>query len=237
MFQNLGYTDVPLYEKTRDEYDIESERGQERFRELMELLSKHLPVRSGRALDIGCNAGLSSFVLEELGFEVIGIDIQEKAVERAKELAKKRGSKVKFYVMDAKNLNFKENTFDLVALLGSPLPHFSIYDLDEIVRESHRVLKAKRAIVIEYADNLRGLYSWYRDVFVEGPLVSIRESIDFIKGSERRFFIELAGETIFIVEFYLWSPWILEFILRKAGFEVRSYPINEKMIVTVGMKP
>jgi 2-polyprenyl-3-methyl-5-hydroxy-6-metoxy-1,4-benzoquinol methylase len=59
-------------------------------------------------LDIGCNAGLSSFVLEELGFDVVGIDIQEKAVERAKELAKKRGSKAKFYVMNAKNLDFKE---------------------------------------------------------------------------------------------------------------------------------
>ncbi len=60
MFRNFGYTDAPLYEKTRDEYDIESERGQKRFRELTELLSKHLPIQEGKALDIGCNAGLSS---------------------------------------------------------------------------------------------------------------------------------------------------------------------------------
>lgn len=218
-------------------WDSEDKMGKGRIRSLKELLSRYLPIKSGRALDIGCGTGVSTFALEELGFEVVGIDVREDALQKARKIAEKRGSRVEFLLMDAKRLEFVDESFDLVALLGSPLPHFSIYDLDEIVRESHRVLKAKRAIVIEYADNLRGLYSWYRDVFVEGPLVSIRESIDFIKGSERRFFIELAGETIFIVEFYLWSPWILEFILRKAGFEVRSYPINEKMIVTVGMKP
>ncbi|WP_225807879.1 class I SAM-dependent methyltransferase [Thermococcus bergensis] len=118
---------------------MESERGKERFSELREILSRHLPIKSGRALDIGCNAGLSSFVLEELGFDVVGIDIQEKAVERAKELAKKRGSKAKFYVMNAKNLDFKENTFDLVALLGYPLAHFSIWDFDRILQEIKRV--------------------------------------------------------------------------------------------------
>jgi len=154
LFKNLGYTDAPFYEKTQEEYDIESKRGRERFAELREILSRHLPIKNGRALDIGCNAGLSSFVLEELGFDVVGIDIQEKAIERAKELAKKRGSKAEFYVMDAKNLDFKENAFDLVALLGYPLAHFSIWDFDKILQEVKRVLKPQGWIVIQESDFL-----------------------------------------------------------------------------------
>ena len=178
MFKNLGYTDAPFYEKTQDEYDIESERGRERFMELREILSRHLPIKNGRALDIGCNAGLSSFVLEELGFDVVGIDIQEKAIERAKELAKKRGSKAEFYVMDAKNLDFKENTFDLVALLGYPLAHFSIWDFDKILQEVKRVLKPQGWIVIQESDflwtlirdfNQPGLKrGWIKVVYTDG---------------------------------------------------------------------
>ena len=178
MFKNLGYTDAPFYEKTQDEYDIESERGRERFMELREILSRHLPIKNGRALDIGCNAGLSSFVLEELGFDVVGIDIQEKAIERAKELAKKRGSKAEFYVMDAKNMDFKENTFDLVALLGYPLAHFSIWDFDKILQEVKRVLKPQGWIVIQESDflwtlirdfNQPGLKrGWIKVVYTDG---------------------------------------------------------------------
>lgn len=221
MFQNLGYTDVPLYEKTRDEYDIESERGQERFRELMELLSKHLPVRSGRALDIGCNAGLSSFVLEELGFEVIGIDIQEKAVERAKELAKKRGSKVKFYVMDAKNLNFKENTFDLVALLGYPLAHFSIWDFDRILQEVRRVLKPRGYIVIQESDFLWTLIRGFNQPGLEAEgLVRINVNVDVYEGYLERLLIDFEKGVFSRDKFYIWSPWILHYVLEKNRFQV-----------------
>lgn len=56
--------------------------------------------------------------------------------------------------MDAKNLSFKENTFDLVALLGYPLAHFSIWDFDKILQEVRRVLKPQGWIVIQESDFL-----------------------------------------------------------------------------------
>ncbi|WP_372914178.1 class I SAM-dependent methyltransferase [Pyrococcus kukulkanii] len=49
---------------------------------------------------------------------------------------------------------FEENTFDLVALLGYPLAHFSIWDLDKILQEVRRVLKPKGYIVIQESDFL-----------------------------------------------------------------------------------
>ncbi|MBO8175692.1 MAG: class I SAM-dependent methyltransferase [Thermococcus sp.] len=219
MFRNLGYTDEPFYEKTQDEYNIESERGRERFAELREILSRHLPIKSGRALDIGCNAGLSSFVLEELGFEVIGIDIQEKAVERAKELAKKRGSKAEFYVMDAKNLSFKENTFDLVALLGYPLAHFSIWDFDMILHEVRRVLKPQGYIVIQESDFLWTLILGFNQPGLEaGGLVRINIDVNVHEGYLERLLIDFEKGVFSRDRFYIWSPWILRYVLEKNGF-------------------
>ncbi|KUK00171.1 MAG: methyltransferase [Thermococcaceae archaeon] len=193
MFRDCDDGSDAYYKALPATWDATSEIGKKRIMGLKEILRKYLPIKGEKALDIGCGMGISTFALEELGFEVIGIDLREEAIQKAKEIAKERDSKAEFYIMDAKRRAFEEDSFDLVALLGSPLPHFSVYDLDEIVRESYRVLKAKGVIVIEYADNLRGLYRWYRDVFVEGSLVSIREGIDFIKGRERRFFIDLTG--------------------------------------------
>ncbi|WP_457752909.1 class I SAM-dependent methyltransferase [Thermococcus sp.] len=220
MFRNPGYTDEPFYEKAQDEYDIESERGRERFAELREILSRHLPIKSGRALDIGCNAGLSSFVLEELGFEVIGIDIQEKAVERAKELAKKRGSKAEFYVMDAKNLSFKENTFDLVALLGHPLAHFSIWEFDKILQEVKRVLKPQGYIVIQESDFLWTLIRSFEQPGLEAEgLVRINIDVNVHEGYLEKLLIDFEKGVFSRDRFYIWSPWILRYVLEKNSFK------------------
>ncbi|ALM75400.1 class I SAM-dependent methyltransferase [Thermococcus barophilus] len=204
---------------------------------LKETLREHLPIKGGKALDVGCGTGISTFALEELGFGVIGIDIRKEAIQKAKEIAKERDSKAKFYFMDAKRLEFESESFDLVALLGSPLPHFSVYDFDEIIREAYRVLKPKGVLVIEYIDTIKRLYSRRRDVFVEGLLISIYKGFNSVEGLEERFFINLNNGTTFSVKFYLWSPWIVEFILRKAGFEVESHYTSERMVVTVGVKP
>ncbi|WP_082391459.1 class I SAM-dependent methyltransferase [Thermococcus sp. EP1] len=93
------------------------------------------------------NKDLNSFALEELGFKVIGVDIKKDAIQKAKEITKERGSKAKFYFMDVKRLEFEDDSFDLVALLGSPLPHSSVYDFDEIIREaSKRVAKNNKPL-------------------------------------------------------------------------------------------
>lgn len=172
-------------------------------------------------MDIGCNAGLSSFVLEELGFDVVGIDIQEKAVERAKELAKKRGSKAKFYVMNAKNLDFKENTFDLVALLGYPLAHFSIWDFDRILQEIKRVLKPQGYIVIQESDFLWTLIKGFNQPGLEAEgLVRININVDVHEGYLERLLIDFEKGVFLRDKFYIWSPWILRYVLEKNGFEV-----------------
>lgn len=54
------------------------------FRDLPEILARHVTGR--RALDFGCGAGRSTRLLRRLGFDVVGVDISEDMVRRAREL-------------------------------------------------------------------------------------------------------------------------------------------------------
>ncbi|MBU0648471.1 class I SAM-dependent methyltransferase [Patescibacteria group bacterium] len=70
---------------------------------------------SGLALDLGCGVGMKSILLAENGFDVVGIEISQRAVEYAKENANKKGLKIKFLVGDATDLSFLGDVkFDLV---------------------------------------------------------------------------------------------------------------------------
>lgn len=52
------------------------------FRDLPDILNRH--VNGQRALDFGCGAGRSSRFLKDLGFEVVGADISEPMLARAR---------------------------------------------------------------------------------------------------------------------------------------------------------
>ena len=49
-------------------YDIRTRVGKRRSKEIYNLLEPHRKLFGNRALDLACGAGLTSFVLEELGF-------------------------------------------------------------------------------------------------------------------------------------------------------------------------
>ena len=54
----------------------------------------------GRALDLGCGSGIWSVKLAERGWEVTGVDIVPKAVQRARERARKANVEVEFIQSD-----------------------------------------------------------------------------------------------------------------------------------------
>jgi len=66
-----------------------------------------------KVLDIGCGTGKNLFKLAELGWEVYGIDISERAIELAKVKAAKRNLHAEFYAADS-TLWEPPHTFNLV---------------------------------------------------------------------------------------------------------------------------
>lgn len=81
-----------------------------------EIISEVVPSGKGlRALDIGTGAGFYAFLLDDLGFEVTGIDYSQNMIDNAVKNSEKLGYKnIKFVKMDAQNLEFKDESFDFI---------------------------------------------------------------------------------------------------------------------------
>lgn len=79
------------------------------FRDLPEIFSRHVAGKT--ALDIGCGTGRSTRFLAKLGFEVVGIDIAEEMIHRARTSDPTGNYRL---VADGDLAQFANATFDLV---------------------------------------------------------------------------------------------------------------------------
>lgn len=78
-----------------------------------------------KILDVGCGTGYFSILLAKQGHQVIGIDLTPGMIEKGKLLAKEEDVACELMVMDAENLDFESESFDLVISrnLTWTLPH------------------------------------------------------------------------------------------------------------------
>ncbi len=121
--------DSPLYEKlysNRDEKDAAS---------LADLIEEVIPVSDYRkVLDLGCGRGRHSITLAQRGYQVTGIDLSNKAIEKAKRIAgQKNLNNVKFFVRDMRDPLPKQ--FDAIVNLFTTFGYF----LED--EENRRVLR------------------------------------------------------------------------------------------------
>lgn len=91
-----------------------------------------------KILDLGCGCGRTTKYLYDLGHDVIGVEIVESMVKKAKSNL----PKIKFEVGDACNLRFKDNAFDAVffSFNGMDFIHPELARIDAI-KEISRILK------------------------------------------------------------------------------------------------
>jgi ubiquinone/menaquinone biosynthesis C-methylase UbiE len=92
-------------------------------------------------LDVGCGAGQTPcYIAKRHGCMVVGVDINERMIERSRERAEREGvaDKVEFRVADAQDLPFEDDTFD--AVITESVTAFP-EDKQGAVREYARVTK------------------------------------------------------------------------------------------------
>jgi SAM-dependent methyltransferase len=99
------------------------------YRDLPGIIFEH--VKGRKAMDFGCGAGRSSRFLRKLGFDVVGVDISEGMVGKAKELDSNGDYRV---VADGDLSQFENLSFDLV---------LSVFTFDNIPTSEKKVRNFK----------------------------------------------------------------------------------------------
>lgn len=122
----------------------------------IQLFQEQLPTdRTLKILDVGTGSGYFAVLLTKLGHTVTGIDLTAAMLEEAKENCKDFGVTAEFIQMDAQNLDFANESFDVV--LSRNLT-WTLPDPVRAYQEWYRVLKKGGLLLnfdADYASNVR----------------------------------------------------------------------------------
>ncbi|WP_456423352.1 class I SAM-dependent methyltransferase [Thermococcus sp.] len=203
--------------------DIYSDEYRKRIEVLEPLLVKFMPEK-GRVLDLGCGAGGFSFLLEDLGFDVVCADNSDHMLSLAKGFAKEKNSKVEIIKADARELPFEDNSFDYVLFIDN-LVHFEPLDLGKAFREIGRVLKPGGRLLLQFTD-LRALLP----VLMNGQVIGEEYWISRVlpDKDEKAVLIEFKSEDkSFRVRFNVWGKTAVELLAKLYFKKIGEEKINE----------
>ena len=115
-----------------------------------------------RILDIGCGTGRHSIELARRGYSVVGVDLSESMLAKARAKARAAGVNVELRQADARQLNFRSE-FDLVLMLCEG--GFPLMETDEmnylILRSAANALKGGGTFIFT---TLNGLFPLFHSV-------------------------------------------------------------------------
>jgi ubiquinone/menaquinone biosynthesis C-methylase UbiE len=97
-----------------------------------------------KILDVGCGTGFLSLILAELGHEVVGIDLSEGMLSKARKKSDNLGLDIEFMIGDAENLPFEDVSFDAVInrhlLWTLPNPDRAIMEWGRVIKNGGKVV-------------------------------------------------------------------------------------------------
>lgn len=102
-----------------------------------------------KILDVGCGTGFFTVLLAREGHEVTGTDLTPEMVENSRKLAEDEGITCEFLQMDAENLEFPDETFDVVISRNLT---WTLPNVEHAYQEWIRVLK-KGGILLNFDAN------------------------------------------------------------------------------------
>ena len=108
-----------------------------------------------KVLDIGTGPGFFTVILNRAGHDCIGIDATEAMVEAARDNARQQGVKAEFRLLSADDLDFPDDTFDLIVNRNVT---WTLPDLEVCYREWRRVLAPNGVILVVDANYYRNQF-------------------------------------------------------------------------------
>jgi SAM-dependent methyltransferase len=215
-----------LFENSAEQYDKEEyTRGTPGECDFLEAEIEH--DRSVRILDVGCGTGRHSIELASRGYGVLGIDLSEAQLAKARLKAAGRGVKVEFRRLDARDLRL-EQEFGLVIMLCEGA--FPLMETDEmnfrILQGASRALMPGGRFVFTTLNGLFPLFHSVRD-FVNSAgggqdvrcvsnsfdLMTFRDHSRFVARDDSGRQLELECDERYYV------PSEISWLLRSAGFD------------------
>lgn len=115
---------------------------------------RHIP-KEIKVLDIGTGPGFFAIILAKAGYQVTAIDYTKAMLLQAKKNAKDYSKEISFYEMDAQNLLFQENSFDVIVSRNLT---WVLQDPNKAYSSWTRVLK-KKGLLLNFDAN------WYAYLF------------------------------------------------------------------------
>lgn len=135
-----------------------------RLKFITDTLKKHFP-SGAEVLDVGCGNGIISRGIGAEGFNVYGIDISEKAIEKARSLTNMNN--VRFDVISAEKLVAEGNRYDVV-ICSEVLEHLN--HPEKLLRVLYQSL-TDRGFLIVTVPNGKGP----REVLITKPVIALQK--------------------------------------------------------------
>ncbi len=155
--------------------------------------------KQGKILDVGCGNGRNLVPFAKNGFESYGIDFGEEMIKEAKKFVKKQDVAVELKVADARELPFKDETFDY-CISTAALHHIETNEgREKALSEINRVLKREGFAFISVWNRLQ-----FRFLF--------RPSDTFEPWNTKE-------ETVYRY-YHLFNYWEFKNLLEKTGFRI-----------------
>ena len=171
--ERYGYGRAENWQERLGGKAVKLHRGWKEALDVNVFYSRNL--HGGRLLEIGCGAGRQLKLMQDLGWQVEGIDADLRVVE----LARKKGLKVSHgYVYDQQ---YADETFNTI-ILNHVIEH--VFELDRFLPELYRILK-KGGRLVMLTPNLESLGSRMYRNFVDSIMDTPRHLYVFTGDSLR----------------------------------------------------
>ncbi len=115
-----------------------------------------------RILDIGCGTGRHSIELAKRGYAVVGIDLSDSLLKRAKEKASEQNLQIVFQKHDARKLPFLHEFDSVIMLCEGAFPLMETDEMNfQILQNAANALKSKGKIIFT---TLNGLFPLFHSI-------------------------------------------------------------------------
>ena len=143
----------------------------------LEVLTEHFPKKEKkdlRILDIGTGPGFFPTILSEAGYEIDAADYTPGMLEKAKENVGKYADRVRFWREDAQNLDFENETFDVIISRNLT---WNLENPVQAYKEWFRVLKTG-GIILNFDAN------WYGYLYDEEKRMAYEKDRENVERSQ-----------------------------------------------------